>query len=273
MGVMSGRGRKRRGQEGNPYPHHPPSTGPKARIHHSLRHRRNNMKFTGHERDPETGLDYMLARYYSAGGGRFLQVDLVDIALDFNNAKTKKEKQRVRQLLENPMVWNKYAYCHENPLTHIDPDGKWPVFIGIGVLAGAAWIYTVINNYHDAYRVKAPYLNAADKLWEKYTHAQENLTDHQGSMLEDIVSSRDQQAFKAGARGFVEIGLATPGTTFTGPVTAKVLELVANAIEQVVTALKSKKLSDKAREKLKQKKKDLEAAQLDLKIRALIKVQ
>jgi RHS repeat-associated protein len=32
-------------------------------------------KFTGHERDSETGLDFMQARYYSSGQGRFTSVD------------------------------------------------------------------------------------------------------------------------------------------------------------------------------------------------------
>src|SRR5260370_21920948 len=35
----------------------------------------NNYKFTGKERDPETGLDYFGARYYGNSIGRFLTVD------------------------------------------------------------------------------------------------------------------------------------------------------------------------------------------------------
>ena len=35
----------------------------------------NTHQYTGHERDTATGLDYMLARYYEAGLGRFLAVD------------------------------------------------------------------------------------------------------------------------------------------------------------------------------------------------------
>jgi RHS repeat-associated protein len=35
----------------------------------------NNYKFTGHERDGESGLDYMVARHYAFTLGRFLQPD------------------------------------------------------------------------------------------------------------------------------------------------------------------------------------------------------
>jgi len=64
------------------------------------------MKFTGHERDPETGLDYMLARYYTAGSGRFLQVDP---GYDYK--------------MGDPMSWNLYSYVRENPVMGTDPNG------------------------------------------------------------------------------------------------------------------------------------------------------
>ena len=66
----------------------------------------NRMKFTGHERDPETGLDYMLARYYTAGSGRFLQVDP---GYDYDQT--------------DPMSFNLYSYVRENPIMGTDPTG------------------------------------------------------------------------------------------------------------------------------------------------------
>ncbi|MFP5247484.1 MAG: RHS repeat-associated core domain-containing protein, partial [Thermoanaerobaculia bacterium] len=67
------------------------------------------MKFTGHERDT-TGLDYVHARYYSSGTGRFLSVDPV---LD------------TREALHEPQLWNRYAYVTNNPLKYTDPDGRY----------------------------------------------------------------------------------------------------------------------------------------------------
>ncbi|MCE5247228.1 RHS repeat-associated core domain-containing protein, partial [bacterium] len=64
-------------------------------------------KFTGHERDEETGLDYMLARYHSPALGRFLSVDP---GMDVQP--------------ENPQSWNVYNYVRNNPVNGTDPDGK-----------------------------------------------------------------------------------------------------------------------------------------------------
>jgi len=62
-------------------------------------------KFTGKERDAETGLDYFGARYYGSNIGRLLSSDLI--------AGT----------LANPQSLNKYAYVLNNPLIATDPTG------------------------------------------------------------------------------------------------------------------------------------------------------
>ncbi|MGH9895547.1 MAG: RHS repeat-associated core domain-containing protein, partial [bacterium] len=61
---------------------------------------------TGHERDRESGLDYMVARYYSSSLGRFMAVDPGDDTE-----------------AEDPQSWNRYAYVGNNPLAYADPDG------------------------------------------------------------------------------------------------------------------------------------------------------
>ena len=71
-------------------------------------------RFTGKERDAETGLDYFGARYYSFRTGRFTSVDpLMD----------------QRTALVDPQRWNRYAYGINNPLRYIDPDGRHPALI------------------------------------------------------------------------------------------------------------------------------------------------
>ena len=67
------------------------------------------LRFTGKERDAETGLDYFGARYYGSKIGRFTTVDPV---LDHKDA------------LLNPQKWNRYAYGRNNPLRYLDPDGR-----------------------------------------------------------------------------------------------------------------------------------------------------
>jgi RHS repeat-associated protein len=66
-------------------------------------------RFTGKERDAETGLDYFGARYYGSKIGRFTTVDPVLNAKD---------------ALINPQKWNRYAYVSNNPLRYVDPDGR-----------------------------------------------------------------------------------------------------------------------------------------------------
>jgi RHS repeat-associated protein len=65
-------------------------------------------RFTGKERDAETGLDYFGARYYGSRIARFTTVDpVVDI----------------KAALVDPQRWNKYAYGRNNPLRYVDPTG------------------------------------------------------------------------------------------------------------------------------------------------------
>jgi RHS repeat-associated protein len=67
------------------------------------------MKFTGKERDAETGLDYFEARYFSGAQGRFISPDPV-----FFQA----------EMLTDPQRFNQYSYVRNNPLRYIDPTGE-----------------------------------------------------------------------------------------------------------------------------------------------------
>lgn len=65
-------------------------------------------KFTGYERDDESGLDFAQARHFASTLGRFMQPD------DFRNAAKPNDPQR----------WNLYNYVNNNPLIYIDPSGE-----------------------------------------------------------------------------------------------------------------------------------------------------
>jgi len=65
-------------------------------------------KFTGKERDIETGLDFFEARYYGGSQGRFTSPD------DFLNDTH----------VYDPASWNLYAYVRNNPLRYTDPYGE-----------------------------------------------------------------------------------------------------------------------------------------------------
>jgi hypothetical protein len=65
-------------------------------------------KFTGKERDSETGLDFFGARYFSSAQGRFTSADVPFAG----------------QQVEDPQSWNMYAYGRNNPLLYTDPTGR-----------------------------------------------------------------------------------------------------------------------------------------------------
>lgn len=65
----------------------------------------DNVGFTGHVTDTDTGLTYMQARYYDPLIGRFLSVDPVGFTEG------------------GPMYHNRYAYAGNDPINAIDPSG------------------------------------------------------------------------------------------------------------------------------------------------------
>ena len=69
-------------------------------------------KFTGKERDSESGLDYFGARYYGSSMGRFMSPDWSAKAEPVPYAK-----------LDNPQSLNLYSYVGNNPLSRVDADG------------------------------------------------------------------------------------------------------------------------------------------------------
>lgn len=65
--------------------------------------------FTGHQFSPESGLNYMLARWYEPELGRFLSPD------------------PILYHANNPSTFNRYAYARNSPFSFVDPDGRAPI--------------------------------------------------------------------------------------------------------------------------------------------------
>jgi RHS repeat-associated protein len=72
----------------------------------------NHYKFTGKERDTESGLDEFGARYYGSSFGRFLTPDWAAKPTAVPYAS-----------FGNPQSLNLYSYVNNNPTTTRDPDG------------------------------------------------------------------------------------------------------------------------------------------------------
>ncbi|MGH9745326.1 MAG: RHS repeat-associated core domain-containing protein [Candidatus Acidiferrales bacterium] len=66
-------------------------------------------KFTGKERDSESGLDNFGARYDSSSLGRFMSPDPINLTA---------------KRVVDPQTLNKYAYARNNPLLYVDPTGR-----------------------------------------------------------------------------------------------------------------------------------------------------
>ena len=64
-------------------------------------------RYTGKERDTESGLDNFLARYYGSSMSRFMSPDEPFVGQDFSD----------------PQSLNLYSYVQNNPLSNTDPDG------------------------------------------------------------------------------------------------------------------------------------------------------
>src|SRR6202035_3442774 len=71
-----------------------------------------NYKFTGKERDSESGLDNFGARYFGSSLGRFMTPDWAVKPTTVPYAK-----------FGDPQTLNLYSYVENGPLNRIDPDG------------------------------------------------------------------------------------------------------------------------------------------------------
>jgi len=103
----------------------------------------NKYKFTGKERNVESGLDYFEARYYNSVSWRFRSIDRV-----FWEAWATK---RWLSFLADPQQLNAYHYARNNPLIYNDPTGEY---------------VQVINSLPKVLNSLARVWNAVHKFWK-----------------------------------------------------------------------------------------------------------
>lgn len=109
-----------------------------------------NYKFTGYERDPETGLDYAMNRYYNYRIGRFMNPDPLGM---------------ISASLSSPQSLNLYSYVLNNPVSRIDPKGEYWL-PGMGDYNVLCWENGFQNGIHNNQNCPAPGNNTFDEfIW------------------------------------------------------------------------------------------------------------
>ena len=78
----------------------------------------NPFRYRGYVFDEETGFYYLQSRYYNPEVGRFISSDVL------------------LSTGQGVIGHNAYAYCLNNPINSIDPDGCWP-FFAVTAIVGA----------------------------------------------------------------------------------------------------------------------------------------
>jgi RHS repeat-associated protein len=92
----------------------------------------NNYKFTGKERDTESGLDNFGARYNASSVGRFMSPD--------------PSKNLVLRAI-NPQRWNQYTYAINNPINYVDNDGRDAAAVNFsGMVGGLGHVGLLVIN-------------------------------------------------------------------------------------------------------------------------------
>ncbi|HZE88242.1 MAG TPA: RHS repeat-associated core domain-containing protein [Verrucomicrobiae bacterium] len=117
----------------------------------------NTHRFTGHERDGESGRDYSFARYLSSDG-RFLSPD----------------ERIVPPTMGRAVAWNRYTYTLDDPILYVDPDGRNPLLIAAGAIAAfVGGTIVVVEAYHAAKDLlsSAKNIEAQDSLYAKTVKA------------------------------------------------------------------------------------------------------
>jgi RHS repeat-associated protein len=106
-------------------------------------------RYTGKERDGETGFTYHGARYYAPWLARWVSCDPDGLIEQRSLASDRSKRGRSnarnhafehRSMMEGRSSWNLYRYARNNPQVYIDPTGRFDakVLIPTAALAGAA---------------------------------------------------------------------------------------------------------------------------------------
>ena len=155
--------------------------------------------------NPNTGLEYLRARYYNAEEGRFFQEDT-----NLGDAT-------------DPLTLNRYAYVKNSPLNYVDPSGHEP--IDEEFLLGqqdSQWAEDLWNEFHDAGN------QAADYIKDVVKNGGQLIINGVKTSVNDLKSQMNQ------AEEWIEENLLICGGYINGA-SAKIFEINSDGMLELVS--------------------------------------
>ncbi|MCG6172870.1 hypothetical protein JEG43_01545 [Anoxybacillus sp. LAT_35] len=109
----------------------------------------NPYRYAGYYYDGETGLYYLMARYYDANMGRFITRDTFH---GFEN---------------EPQSLNQYAYTKNNPVMYVDPNGNYAWIVLSFLSGGANATWQMVWDFYKKYKFnRSAWINKFN--WKKF---------------------------------------------------------------------------------------------------------
>ncbi|MBD3885898.1 RHS repeat-associated core domain-containing protein [Phormidium tenue FACHB-886] len=150
-------------------------------------------KFTGYQKDDETGLDFAEARMYENRHGRFTAVDPL-----LASGKS-----------ANPQTFNRYVYVRNNPVLLTDPSGLCPDCDNPVDEPG-----TIFGGWARAYEYFKRTIGwGNESVTVREQSAPSELYTQQGKDFLDNYRNTEVENFQSRKRGNTILGTVTPGTS------------------------------------------------------------
>jgi len=157
-----------------------------------------NYKFTGKERDLETGLDNFGKRYNASSMGRFMSPDPSPKGV----------------AMGDPQSWNLYSYARNRPTRFVDVGGNWATDVHAQIVTYALQGYMSAGELA-ALRNEQYVMDKDQKPADQYKHAMRTpgqSVDAETNEMWNFVASKMQQAQQGVSGGtFTAAGLAALG--------------------------------------------------------------
>ena len=226
----------------------------------------NTYKFTGKERDNESGLDDFEARYYSSAMGRFMSPD--EFAGGPIDAVGPADPLPPGPLpyaqISNPQSLNKYAYTYNNPLRYTDPNGHciWDgcvveIVAAAVVVGGIAYgLYKVSKKVGEGMKESSEYRKAKQESLEAAGQGDVEKAEQK----DEEATGHAKKALAKAAEAGIE-GMQIPGTSTGGDIGFGVPDAVRGVATGLAVDAQKRELERKRQQKEAQEQKRREEEQ------------